>query len=122
MSAEDLAAELLGVRSIATVARGLVTRTLLPDGRVEAHEYGRQQHSSASAGAVLVGLAGSRLVPDSIVAPFGAVVAALVDDLGRTRSHDGDAESGDSTWAQSQILLGLLMRPHLLDRPDKVQR
>jgi len=40
--AEELAAELLGVHSVATVARGLVTRALLPEGRVEAHEFGRR--------------------------------------------------------------------------------
>lgn len=120
MGAKDLAAQLLGVSSIAALARSQVARAVLPDGRVEAHEYGRQQHSSASAGGVLIGLSGAHGVPDSIVAPLSALAGALIDDDGRVRSHDGDAESGDSTWAQSQILLGLLLRPHLVRWPGKL--
>jgi hypothetical protein len=34
-----------------------------------------------------------------------------------SRTHDGDAESGDTTWSQSQVLLGLLQRPQLIDEP-----
>jgi hypothetical protein len=120
MGARDLAAQLLGVSSIAALAQSQVARAVLPDGRVETHEYGRQQHSSASAGGVLIGLSGAYGVPDSIVAPLSALVGALIDDDGRVRSHDGDTESGDSTWAQSQILLGLLLRPHLVRKPAKL--
>lgn len=117
---EELAAELLGVPSIAALAREQVARALLPDGRVEAHEYGRQQHSSASAGGVLIGLSGSYGVPDSVIAPLSRVVSALIDGNGRVRSHDGDVESGDSTWAQAQVLLGLLLRPRLITDPGKL--
>lgn len=112
--AEGLAAELLGVPSVAALAQRQVARALLPNGRVEAHEYGLRQHSSASAGAVLVGLSGSCGVPDAVVAPLVAVVHDLVDEEGRVRSHDGDPESGDNVWSQSQRLLGLLQRPHLV--------
>jgi hypothetical protein len=117
---EELAAELLGVPSIAALAREQVARALLPDGRVEAHEYGRRQHSSASAGGVLIGLSGSYGVPDSVIAPLSRVVSALIDGNGRVRSHDGDVESGDSTWAQAQVLLGLLLRPRLVTDLDKL--
>ncbi len=120
VSAEELAAQLLGVPSMAALARAQVRRALLPDGRVEAHEYGRKQHSSASAGGVLIGLSGSREVPDSVIAPLSVVVAGLIDDEGRVRSHDGDVESGDSTWAEAQVLLGLLLRPHLVPNRDRL--
>jgi hypothetical protein len=120
VSAEELAAQLLGVPSMAALARAQVRRALLPDGRVEAHEYGRKQHSSASAGGVLIGLSGSREVPDSVIAPLSVVVAGLIDDEGRVRSHDGDVESGDSTWAEAQVLLGLLLRPRLVPNRDRL--
>lgn len=120
VSAEELAAQLLEVPSMTALARAQVRRALLPGGRVEAHEYGRKQHSSASAGGVLIGLSGSSVVPDSVIAPLIAVVSALIDDEGRVRSHDGDADSCDSTWAQAQVLLGLLLRPHLVPSPDKL--
>jgi hypothetical protein len=116
-TSDQLAAELLGVPSVAALARSLATRAMLPNGRVEAHEYGRDQHSSASAGGMLIGLSGSYGVPDSVVAPLIRAVAALVDRNGRVRTHDGDAESGDNTWSQSQVLLGLLQRPRLIE-PD----
>ncbi len=111
---EELAAELLGVSSMRALVRGLIARALLPGGRVEAHEYGRRQHSSASAGAVLIGFSGSRAVSDTGATRLVAVVSDLIDDEGRVRSHDGDAENGDSVWAQSQILLGLLLCPNLV--------
>ena len=75
VSAKVLAAQMLGVPSMEALAREQVRRALLPGGRVEAHEYGRKQHSSASAGGVLIGLAGSAAVSDSIVAPLVSVVA-----------------------------------------------
>jgi hypothetical protein len=118
--ASELAADLLGVPSIVTVAQAQTARALLPNGRVEAHEYGRQQHSSASAGGVLMGLSGAYGVPDWVVAPLAGVVGALIEEDGRVRSHDGDAEGGDSTWAQAQVLLGLLLRPQLITEPDKL--
>ncbi len=119
-SAEELAAQLLGVPSMTALARAQVRRALLPGGRVEAHEYGRKQHSSASAGGMLVGLSGSPEVPDSVVAPLSAVVCDLIDVEGRVRCHDGDVESGDSTWAQAQVLLGLLLRPRLVSGRDRL--
>jgi hypothetical protein len=119
-SAEVLAAQLLEVPSMTALARAQVRPALLPGGRVEAHEYGRRQHSSASAGGVLLGLSGPAEVPDSIISPLSAVVSELIDNEGRVRSHDGDLVSGDSTWAQAQVLLGLLRRPHLLPAPDKL--
>lgn len=120
VSAKVLAAQMLGVPSMEALAREQVRRALLPGGRVEAHEYGRKQHSSASAGGVLIGLAGSAAVSDSIVAPLVSVVAGLVDDEGRVRSHDGDAEAGGSTWAEARVLLGLLLRPQLVSDQAKL--
>lgn len=108
-----LAAELLGVPSITDLARAQLARSVLPGGRIEAHEFGRDQHSSASAGGVLIGLAGCPCLPDSLVSPLVHLVSALVDDTGQVRPHDGNRRNGDSTWAEAQILLGLLTRPHL---------
>lgn len=120
-STKELAAQLLGVPSMTALARKQVRSALLPGGRVEAHEYGRKQHSSSSAGAVLLGLSGSPEVPDSIIAPLSAVVGGLIDDEGRVRSHDGEVESGDSTWALAQVLLGLLLRPRLAPSLDRME-
>lgn len=47
-------------------------------------------------------------VPSVAALAQGLVSRALLPE-GRARAHDGDAENGDSAWAQSQILL----RPHL---------
>ncbi|MGK3201236.1 TIR domain-containing protein [Amycolatopsis sp. MEPSY49] len=117
---ESLAAELLGVSSVQDLVRSQLARSVLPGGRVEAQEFGRDQHSSASAGGVLIGLAGCPCVRDQLIAPLARLVGDLVDDTGQVRPHDGNRRNGDSTWAEAQILLGLLIRPHLSDIPAKI--
>jgi hypothetical protein len=116
----DTAELLLGVDRLTGVAERLITRAMLPDGRFEAHEFGRDQHSSASAGGLLIGLAGAP-VDDGLIEPVAHAVLDLIAPDGSIRGHDADEDAGNNTWAESQILLGLLMRPWLA-RPgmDKV--
>jgi hypothetical protein len=56
--------KLLSIASAEELAMSLIERAALPGGRVESHEFGRDQHSSASAGAVLMGMAGVPSVSD----------------------------------------------------------
>jgi hypothetical protein len=62
--------KLLGIASAEELAVSLIERASLPGGRVEAHEFGRDQHSSASAGAVLIGMAGIPVVSDHALMSF----------------------------------------------------
>ncbi|GAB3967440.1 hypothetical protein GCM10027615_16900 [Plantactinospora veratri] len=93
----------------------LLARSRLTDGRFEAHEFGRNQHSSASAGALLMGLAGMPAVPDRVLHPLVREVEELVDDDGMIRGHDAHSDAPPTSWGQAQILLGLLIRPRLTD-------
>src|SRR6266852_549378 len=58
--------KLLGIASAEELVTSLIERAALPGGWVESHEFGRDQHSSASAGAVLVGMAGVPSVSDML--------------------------------------------------------
>jgi hypothetical protein len=101
--------KLLGIASAEELAMSLIERAALPGGRVESHEFGRDQHSSASAGAVLMGMAGVPSVSDHALMLFFQRVADLVDQTGSVKGHDADADASMASWAISQILLGLLL-------------
>ncbi|MEN3361560.1 MAG: hypothetical protein V7637_5542 [Mycobacteriales bacterium] len=112
----DHVRQLLGVRSLHELAGSLLTRVQLPGGRFEAHQLGLGQHSSAAAGAVLIGLAGIPALPDVTLAPAVASVGALVDDGGAVRGHDANDLAGLTSWSFAQVLLGLITRPALAAR------
>lgn len=109
-----LAEQLLGGNHPTTLARSILQRSMLAGGRFEAHEFGRNQHSSASAGGLLIGLSAIRALSDDDIASAVRAVLGLIQPNGRVRGHDADAAAGDTSWAESQILLGLLSRPHLI--------
>jgi len=109
----DLAAQLLNVESTETVSRSIINRTMLAGGRFEAHEFGRDQHSSASAGGVLNGLAGITELADDLLVAVVDAATGLIHSDGTVRSHDGDPQVGSTSWSESQILAGLLRRPTL---------
>lgn len=97
---------LLGIGSAEKLASSLVERASLSRGRVESHEFGRDQHSSASAGAMLVGMAGvPALSPEALAALFRRV-AGLVRSSGMVKGHD-DGASSTTSWSIAQVLLGL---------------
>jgi hypothetical protein len=84
---------------VVEVARFIIERSLLPGGRFEAHEFGRRQHSSASAGGLLIGLSGIRALPDDLIVPVVDKAAAIILPDGRVRGHDSDRQAGDTTWS-----------------------
>ena len=102
-------ATLLGIGSPEDLAASLIERASLTGGRVEGYEYGRDQHSSASAGAMLLGMASVPAVSHDVLTPFFRRVAGLVKANGAVNGHDGDRVSAASSWAIAQVLLGLLV-------------
>lgn len=106
--------QLLGGAPLDELAGGLLSRTGLTDGRVEAHEFGMDRHSSASAGGVALGLCGIPALPDATIRPLVDRVLALVDGQGVLRGHDSGEQVRPQSWAMAQVLLGLLYRPELV--------
>lgn len=51
---ENIAADLLKMEGTRRLARSDLRRSMLTGGRVEAHEFGRDRHSSASAGGLIL--------------------------------------------------------------------
>jgi TIR domain len=107
--------QLLRVDSFDVLVRSLLDRMLLGGSRFEAHEFGRDQHSSASAAAILTGFAHVTAIPDSTIAPISAAVSSLVDIDGSVRGHD-EGTGSFTTWSGAQLLISLLVRPHLAAR------
>jgi hypothetical protein len=105
-----LAAELLGVASIEHLALSLTRRAMLSSGRFEAHEFGQNAHSSASAGGLAAGISGIHELPSQLVDPVVAAAASLVGRNGEVRGHDRNPASGATNWAISQLLFGLVQR------------
>jgi hypothetical protein len=99
--------KLLGIASVEELARSLIERASLTGGRVEAYEFGRDQHSSASAGAMLFGMAGVPALSSDVLSAFLRRVACLVRVNGIVKGHDGDRIASTSSWAIAQVLLGL---------------
>jgi hypothetical protein len=105
---------LLGIDSVAELTEALINRSMLDDGRFEAQAFDRDEHSTASAGALLIGLAGTAEVSDNALSPVVLTAAALIRSNGSVRGHDHDHRVGSTSWAASQLLLGLATRPWLL--------
>ncbi|MET9270541.1 TIR domain-containing protein [Kribbella sp. NPDC003557] len=101
---------MLGIESFDRLISSLRTRMLLSEGRFEAHEFGRDEHASGTAGAVLLGLAGVQAIPTSELRTVAADVAALVRPTGDLRGHDSDPNMASTSWALAQIALALLRR------------
>jgi hypothetical protein len=107
-------AALLGIGYADRLAASLIERAALPGGRVEAHEFGRDQHSSASAGAMLLGMASIPSISDEVLTPLFRRVAGLVRSNGTVNGHDGQ-HAPQTSWAVAQVLLGLLVGGRRLD-------
>lgn len=60
-------ADLPGLESIDPLVEQLLGNSLLSNDRFEAQEFGRNEHSTASAGALLIGLSGTPEVSDDTV-------------------------------------------------------
>ncbi|GIH11582.1 hypothetical protein Rhe02_96490 [Rhizocola hellebori] len=103
----DVASQLLDVSSFRDLCVSVLHKCLLDDGRFEAGQFGRKQHSSASAGAVLNGVASLPHVPDHLREHTQALGYALIGDDGHLRGHDEDPGDGTTSWSLSQVLYGV---------------
>ncbi len=103
----EVASQLLDVNSFQDLCVSVLHRCLLDDGRFEAGQFGRKQHSSASAGAVLNGVASLPHLPDDLRTHTHALGFALIGDGGYLRGHDEDPGDGTTSWSLSQVLYGV---------------
>ena len=106
-TADVIASRLLGVDSFADLCRDVLNRCLLDGGRFEAGQFGRRQHSSASAGAVLNGVATIPFVPDDLRRRAQDLGFALIAQDGSLRGHDEDLGDGTTSWSLAQVLHGV---------------
>lgn len=109
--AQDVASELLNIDSFRDLCLSVLERSLLSNGRFEAGQFGRQQHSSASAGAVLNGVVTLPYLSDRLREQVRARGYKLLGVDGRLRGHDEQPGDGTSSWSLAQVLLGLAKHP-----------
>jgi hypothetical protein len=110
-SVGDTAARLIGVDSFPRLARSVLERCLLDGGRFEAGRFGRDQHSSASAGAVLNGVASVPFIPPETRSRTFELGYALIGADGRLKGHDEQPDDGTTSWSLAQVLLGIAKAP-----------
>ncbi|RAS63924.1 TIR domain-containing protein [Lentzea atacamensis] len=104
---QDVASELLSVHSFQDVCLSVLDRCLLDDGRFEAGQFGRRQHSSASAGAVLNGVASIPCVPIQLQQHVRELGYLLLTSEGQLRGHDEHPGDGTTCWSLAQVLHGI---------------
>ena len=85
----------------------VLKRCTLPRRRFEADEFGRNEHSSASAGAILNGVASLPCIAPSARDVVVRSVWSLVRHDGTLRGHDHQTNVGTTSWSLAQVLLGL---------------
>ncbi|MEU9923770.1 toll/interleukin-1 receptor domain-containing protein [Streptomyces griseoluteus] len=107
----EVASELLDVGSFSDVCLSVLNRCLLADGRFEAGRFERGQHSSASAGAVLNGVACLPFVPAELRMQARVRGYALLSNEGTLRGHDEHPGDGTTSWSLAQVLLGVARDP-----------
>lgn len=106
-SVARLATELLGVEDFSTLAESILARSRLSGNRFEAGEFGRNEHSTAAAAAVLNGVGSLPFLSTEVRSDLAASVFTLISDDGTVIGHDGEASIGTTSWSLSQVLLGL---------------
>lgn len=117
--AESLAAELLGVDDFRALCKSVLARCTLPRQRFEADEFGRDEHSSASAGVILNGVASLPCIEPFVRDAVVESVWRLVRDDGTLRGHDHQINVGTTSWSLAQVLLGLSRYGNPLIRSSK---
>lgn len=110
-SVESLLCDLLRIDSYPDLVTSLLKRSQLDGGRFEATRFGRGQHSSATAGAILNGLGTSRAVDRAEGLRIAEACFGLLQSDGVLRGHDESPNEGSTSWAISQVLLGLTKFP-----------
>ncbi|MFQ4149736.1 toll/interleukin-1 receptor domain-containing protein [Arthrobacter sp. LAPM80] len=101
------AAELLRVDDFPTLVESILARSRLGGNKFEAGEFGRNEHSTATAGVVLNGIGSLPFLSNEVRSDIAASVFSLVADDGTVVCHDGEATIGTTSWSLSQVLLGL---------------
>ena len=103
----DTASELLSLGSFRDLCMSVLDRCLLDDGRFEAGRFGHEQHSSASAGAVLNGVCSIPFIPGEIRRRTRESGYRLISADGYLRGHDEHPHDGTTSWSLAQVLLGI---------------
>lgn len=119
----ETASRLLSIDSFESLCLSVLDRCLLDGGRFEAGRFGRDQHSSASAGAVLNGVASVPCVPDAVRKRTFELGYSLISANGRLKGHDEQPDDGTTTWSLAQVLLGIAKAPgHGYIESDRFRR
>jgi hypothetical protein len=100
------------IDSFSELCIDLASRTILDGSRFEAGRFGANQHSSASAGAVINGLCRIPVLPKDTRLAITDQAFALISDAGVVRGHDDNLNDGNTSWSLSQLLFGLAVSPH----------
>ncbi|RDI30959.1 toll/interleukin-1 receptor domain-containing protein [Lentzea flaviverrucosa] len=103
----DVASKLLAVSSFQDVCLSVLNRCMLDNGRFEAGRFGRGQHSSASAGAVLNGVVSIPCVPARLRQRVRRLGCSLLTTEGHLRGHDEHPGDGTTSWSLAQVLHGI---------------
>lgn len=106
-SVHDTASRLISVSSFQDLCLSVLKRCLLDDGRFEAGRFGRNQHSSASAGAVLNGVGSVPCLPRALRRRTRSLGYSLIGPDGRLKGHDEQPDDGTTSWSLAQVLLGV---------------
>jgi len=112
-SARETVELLLRISSFDHLVESILSRAVLPGGRFEAHEFGRQEHSTASGAGILVGFGAVPEVADTFIGEIVAALAAYIGADGNVVGHDPTQYARPTSWREAQVLLGILTRPSL---------
>src|SRR5882724_1722342 len=104
---------LLHIGSFDHLADSILSRAVLPGGRFEAHEFGRQEHSTASGAGILIAFGAVPEVSDAVIGEMIAALASYIGDDGNVVGHDPAQYARPTSWREAQVLLGILTRPTL---------
>lgn len=95
------------------LAEALLRTARIPGHGFDAQEYGREEPSRASTGMITYALAMTPSIDDEIIAELYDEILSWITPGGvLPRRHGSNIES---TWTESQCLLALTGRPHLVD-------
>lgn len=96
----------------AELAEALLRNARIPGQGFDAQEMGRHEPSRASTGIVTYALAMTPAIDDDVIAElYGEIASWITPDGALHRGH----AAVESTWTESQCLLALTARPHLLE-------
>jgi hypothetical protein len=110
---------LLGTSPVA-LAQSLLSKAQLEIG-FESQEIGKGQPSIASSGAVLYALGSVPDVPDDLLEPWLADLESWIREDGSMGAPGVSMAQQKTSWAASQCLCALTMRPGLIHNPKRAR-